>query len=160
LRNFRIGTSSKRSLAAPRTAPAGRSYYDAFVAGTVGIVVVSHSERLALGVQELLTQLGVTESAVAAAGGAEHGGVGTSAARVAAGIERVDAGSGVVILADLGSAVLTARLVLDDAGRDDLRLVDAPLVEGAVAAAVTAAGGGDLAAVVGAAEEARTIPKF
>ena len=65
--------------------------------------------------------------------------------------------------ADLGSAVLSVKVALeelDDAVREQVRLVDAPFVEGAVAAAVTAATGADLAAVAAAAEQARTIRKF
>jgi dihydroxyacetone kinase DhaKLM complex PTS-EIIA-like component DhaM len=72
----------------------------------------------------------------------------------------VDKGSGVVVLADLGSAVLTARSVLADGRGADVILVDAPLVEGAVAAAVIAATGADLATVRAAAEEARDARKL
>jgi dihydroxyacetone kinase DhaKLM complex PTS-EIIA-like component DhaM len=64
------------------------------------------------------------------------------------------------VLADLGSAVLTARTVLDDHPRDDVVLIDAPLVEGAVAAAVLASTGASLADVSEAAAEAREAPKF
>src|SRR5919198_69200 len=97
----------------------------------VGIVLVSHS---------------------AAAGGTEAGGLGTSAALIAAAAARVDRGAGVAVLADLGSAVLTVKALLSE--RHDLpdgtRLVDAPFVEGAVAAMVTASTGADIDAVVGA----------
>ena len=65
-----------------------------------------------------------------------------------------------VVLTDLGSAVLTARAVLDDLARTDVILVDSPFVEGAVAAAVIAATGADLATVRRAAEEARYVHKL
>jgi PTS hybrid protein len=128
----------------------------------VGIVLVSHSEPLARGLRELMLQVGGDNLAVAIAGGTEDGRLGTSYALVADAITSADKGSGVVILADLGSAVLTARTVLADLPATDPgpRLVDAPLVEGAVAAAVIAGTGADLATVVAAAEEARDARKL
>ncbi|WP_149181897.1 PTS fructose transporter subunit IIA, partial [Streptomyces sp. TRM49041] len=92
----------------------------------------------------------------AAAGGAPDGGLGTSAELIAQAAQDVDGGSGVAVLVDLGSAVLTVKALLAEG--DELpagtRLVDAPFVEGAVAAVVTAAAGGDLDAVEAAASEA------
>jgi dihydroxyacetone kinase phosphotransfer subunit len=128
--------------------------------GPVGIVLVSHSERLASGLRELLLQISSADLAVEAAGGTIDGGLGTSDARIRDAIKRADRGAGVIILTDLGSAVLTARAVLADQPRDDVTTVDAPFVEGAVAAAVIAATGADLSTVVGAAREARDVAKF
>jgi dihydroxyacetone kinase phosphotransfer subunit len=124
----------------------------------VGIVLVSHSPQLAEGLRELLLQLGADPDAVRVAAGTDDGRLGTSDARVRAAIEQADRGSGTLILADLGSAVLTARLVLDD--YPDAVLVDAPFVEGAVSAAVIAATGADLATVTLAAQESRNATKF
>ncbi|GIE87551.1 dihydroxyacetone kinase phosphoryl donor subunit DhaM [Actinoplanes regularis] len=126
--------------------------------GLVGIVLVSHSEQLASGLRELLRQVATPEVRIEPAGGTDDGELGTSPSRIAAAIETADTGAGVVVLADLGSAVLTARAVLADTPGPEL--VDAPFVEGAVAAAVTASTGADLAAVVEAAREARDVPKF
>lgn len=132
----------------------------------VGIVLVSHSAELARGLRELVLQIGGSALAVAVAGGTDEGGLGTSYRRIADAITSVGKGSGVVVLTDLGSAVLTARAVLADwADRADdhasaVRLVDAPFVEGAVAAAVIAATGADLATVCAAAEEARDARKL
>ena len=125
----------------------------------VGIVLVSHSETLVRGLAELLAEV-AGGATVVTAGGTGDGGLGTSDERIRAAIGQADRGSGVLLLADLGSAVLTARMVLDDDPRDDVVLADAPLVEGAVSAAVTASTGAGLAAVIAAAEEARTVPKF
>jgi PTS hybrid protein len=108
----------------------------------------------------MVVQLAPGEVTVEAAGGTDDGRFGTSYQRIEAAISAADHGRGVIILADLGSAVLTARTVLDDHPRDDVLLVDAPLVEGAVAAAVLAATGADLGDVSAAAEEAREMPKF
>ncbi|MEW1907873.1 dihydroxyacetone kinase phosphoryl donor subunit DhaM [Kitasatospora sp. NPDC085895] len=119
----------------------------------VGVVLVSHSPALAAGLAELLAELGAGEVRVAVAAGSADGGLGTSDEKIARAIDEADGGGGVAVLADLGSAVLTARLVL--AERPGAVLVDAPFVEGAVAAAVTASTGAPLDEVVTAAEEAR-----
>jgi phosphoenolpyruvate---glycerone phosphotransferase subunit DhaM len=129
------------------------------VAETVGIVLVSHSERLAEGLRDLLAQL-TGQGRVEIAAGTEDGGLGTSSELITQAIERADTGLGVVVLVDLGSAVLTVLDVLAEAQRDDVVLVDTPLVEGAVAAAVIAGTGADLPTVVAAAEEARDARKL
>jgi PTS hybrid protein len=126
---------------------------------SIGIVLVSHSAQLAAGLRELLAQIGSDQVPVAAAGGTEDGGIGTSYDRIVAAIAEVDRGAGVIVLPDLGSSVLTTLTVLEDYPRTDVLLVDAPFVEGAVAAAVTAAAGADLAAVAAAAREARGVRK-
>ncbi len=127
---------------------------------TVGIILVSHSRELASGLRALLLQIAADTLPVEAAGGTDDGRLGTSYDLVAAALERADQGVGVVVLPDLGSSVLTARSVLADHPNPDAVLVDAPFVEGAVAAAVTAASGADLAAVVAAAQEAQHVHKL
>jgi len=126
----------------------------------VGIVLVSHSERLASGLRDLLLQVGTVDVPVETAGGTDDGRIGTSYERVRDAIDRADRGAGVLVMADLGSAVLTARAVLADHPRPQTVLADAPFVEGAVAAAVIAAAGADLATVTAAAAEARDVPKL
>ncbi len=124
---------------------------------TVGLVVVSHSSLIAEGVVELAAQM-AGDVRIVAAGGTDDGGIGTSFDRVSNAIVAAETGDGVVILCDLGSAVLTAETALDladDATRARIRIADAPLVEGSVAASVAAQTGGDLDAVVAAAESAR-----
>ncbi|GAA4957407.1 dihydroxyacetone kinase phosphoryl donor subunit DhaM [Actinoplanes utahensis] len=125
----------------------------------VGIVLVSHSAELATGLRDLLSQVAGDDVRVEPAGGADDGTLGTSADRIGAAITRADAGAGVLILADLGSAVLTTRAVLDDLPPGPV-LADAPFVEGAVAAAVIASTGAGLAEVADAAREARDVPKL
>ncbi len=124
--------------------------------GKVGLVLVSHSVKIAEGLVDLARQM-APHIALVAAGGTDDDGIGTSFEKVSKGIAAADGGAGVVVLCDLGSAILTAETAvdfLDDALRDSVRIVDAPLVEGAVAAAVTAETGGDLNAVVDAAHSA------
>ncbi|MDI5966718.1 PTS-dependent dihydroxyacetone kinase phosphotransferase subunit DhaM [Streptantibioticus silvisoli] len=129
---------------------------------TVGVVLVSHSAAVAASVAELAVGLSGGGAAVAVrpAGGMPDGGLGTSAELIAAAVRSAESGAGVAVLVDLGSAVLTVKALLEDGELpDSARLVDAPFVEGAVAAVVTAGAGADLAAVVAAAEEAYTYRK-
>ncbi|GAQ65827.1 dihydroxyacetone kinase phosphoryl donor subunit DhaM [Streptomyces scabiei] len=132
-------------------------------AGQVGIVLVSHSAAVAASVAELARGLagGGADVPVAPAGGTGDGGLGTSAERISEAAASVDRGAGVAVLVDLGSAVLTVKALLaegDELPQDTL-LVDAPFVEGAVAAVVTASTGADLATVAAAASEAYTYRK-
>ncbi|MEU5591801.1 PTS fructose transporter subunit IIA [Streptomyces sp. NPDC020298] len=131
--------------------------------GLVGIVLVSHSAEVAASVAELARRLaaGGTAVPVAAAGGTEGGGIGTSSELVAAAAAAVDQGAGVALLTDLGSAVLTVKALLTEGDElpPDSRLVDAPFLEGAVAAVVTAATGAGLDAVEAAAVDAYTYRK-
>ena len=127
------------------------------VAHMVGIVLVSHSERLAHGLRDMLVQVAGEEVPIEAAGGTDDGGLGTSYDRILVAIDRADRGGGVLVLTDLGSAVLTAQTVLEDRVANTAVLVDAPFVEGAVAAAVLAGAGADLAECAQAATEARDV---
>ncbi len=124
----------------------------------VGLVVVSHSGRLAEGVVEVAAQM-APDVTVAAAGGTPDGGIGTDFDAVTAAVERADGGAGVVLLYDLGSARMVAEMVLEAlADPDAAVLADAPLVEGTVAAAVAAQGGAGLAEVADAARAAAGPP--
>ncbi|MEI5582379.1 MULTISPECIES: dihydroxyacetone kinase phosphoryl donor subunit DhaM [unclassified Agromyces] len=122
----------------------------------VGVVFVSHSERLAAGLVELARQMAPTVR-LEAAGGTDDGRIGTSFEKVTSAIGAADGGAGVVVLCDLGSAIMTADTALeflDDDQRGRVRIADAPLVEGGVAASVAAESGEGLDAVVRAAEAA------
>jgi phosphoenolpyruvate---glycerone phosphotransferase subunit DhaM len=126
----------------------------------VGIVVVSHSHELAVGTARLAGQMAGPGVRIESAGGTADGGLGTDADRVRAAIAGADQGEGVIVLGDLGSAFLTARVVLEGTSNGHVALVDAPLVEGAVAAAVTASAGLGLPEVAQAAEGAKGAAKF
>ena len=129
--------------------------------GTVGIVLVSHSAELAAGAAHLAAQVRGGTVTIIAAGGTDDGELGTSAAKVELGLHLAESGLGVVVLPDLGSAVLTVRAVLEDEDpATNVVMADAPFVEGVVAATVTAAAGGDIKAVAAAAEEARNARKL
>ena len=133
---------------------------------SVGLVLVSHSSRLAEGTRELAEQVAQGAAPIVAVGGAEDGSLGTNALAIASAIESLaeaDGVHGVVVLMDLGSAVLSAETALEQLSEEVLalvRLVDAPFVEGAVAAAVEASLGSDLAQVAASAEAARGLSKI
>lgn len=113
----------------------------------VGVVVVSHSRALGDAAVTLARQmLPGTEVAVEVAAGTEDGGLGTDAVAISAAITAADSGDGVVVLMDLGSAVMSAETALeflDDEVRDRVVLSPGPLVEGLVGAVVVASGGAD-----------------
>lgn len=128
----------------------------------IGIVVVSHSSRIADGVKELAEQMTRGSVRIAAAGGGPDGGLGTNADRIRSAIEDVDGGDGVLVLMDLGSAVMSAEIAVESLGDERSRQVllsDAPLVEGALVAAVEASLGKSLQEVNAAALRARDMQK-
>ncbi len=121
----------------------------------IGLVIVSHSAKLAEGVVDLARGMVGADFPIAAAGGlAEPDVLGTDALRVLQAIESVFSDDGVLVLTDLGSAILSAEMALDFLAPEQrlrARLCPAPLVEGTVAAAVAARGGAALEAVFAAA---------
>ncbi|WP_457972877.1 dihydroxyacetone kinase phosphoryl donor subunit DhaM [Arthrobacter sp. D1-17] len=118
----------------------------------VGIVVVSHSGKIAEGAVELAAQM-APDVRIIPAGGTSDGRIGTSLEKVMAALEQAGGSDGVVMLADLGSAVMTAESALEFAGNpSSILLADAPLVEGLVAAAVAAQSGAGVHDVRSAAE--------
>ncbi len=109
----------------------------------VGIVIVSHSQTLAEGVRELAEMM-AREVKIACAGGLEEGLSGVSYERIINAVEEVCGRDGALIFGDMGSAILTSELVLEEMKDDKLQLVKAPLVEGVVKAAALASGGADV----------------
>ena len=128
----------------------------------IGIVLVSHSAPLAEGLADMARQIAGGDVRVIAAGGGPEGTLGTDGDRIAAAIREAEGGDGVLVLVDLGSAVLSVRALLADGDLDGARVIlaDAPLVEGAIAASATASIGGDLDAAAAAAQEARDVRKI
>jgi phosphoenolpyruvate---glycerone phosphotransferase subunit DhaM len=129
---------------------------------TVGLVVVSHSAKVAEGVVEMAAQMAVGVR-MRPAGGTDDGGIGTDATLIADAIADADDGDGVLVFADLGSAVLSAQLAIDELvdeqRRSRVRIAEAPLVEGAVIAAIQASTGSSLEEVEAAARGAATMEK-
>jgi phosphoenolpyruvate-protein phosphotransferase/dihydroxyacetone kinase phosphotransfer subunit len=120
----------------------------------VSLVIVSHSGALADGVAELAREMGGADVAIEAAGGMDDGAIGTDAERVRLAVERVRSPDGVLVLMDLGSALMSAEMATEMLEPDGgpVALCGAPLVEGAVAAAARARTGASLDEV---ADEAR-----
>jgi PTS hybrid protein len=131
----------------------------------VGLVLISHSGTLVEGLREMVAQVAGDDVPVATAGGTQDGRLGTSAPQIAAAIhEALDAGADdALVLLDLGSAALSLELALEDfdpVDRARVRITEAPLVEGAVLAAVQASIGGSIDEVAAAAEGAATMAKL
>ena len=129
---------------------------------SVGLVIVSHSSRLAEGVAELAGQMAQGKIGIAAAGGTSEGGLGTSVDKIIAALRQVDSPDGILVLLDLGSAVMATEMAVEAFAVTSPHLVtisSAPLVEGAVIAAVEASIGNSLMEVAEAAASAITLPK-
>ncbi|WP_254769156.1 dihydroxyacetone kinase phosphoryl donor subunit DhaM [Salinilacihabitans rarus] len=128
----------------------------------VGIVVVSHSRKAAEGIAEIADEMG-GEGSVNAVGGTEDGRVGTTPDPIREAIEAAGSdGDGVVVVVDLGSAVMNAELAIEMAEVDgEVVMADAPVLEGALNAAVTAtSASASVESVKQAAEDARDVSKL
>ena len=128
----------------------------------MALVLVSHSAAIADGLAELVAQVAGPDVPIVAAGGGPDGSFGTDGGRVLEALRAASAGAGGVVLMDIGSAVLSVRAALEELGSEGERLVvvDAPLVEGAIAAGVTASTGATRDEVAAAAREASGARKF
>jgi PTS hybrid protein len=130
---------------------------------SVGLVIVSHSQKLAEGVAELAEQMASSSTVIAPAGGAADGSLGTSVEKVMQALVRADSGDGVLILLDLGSAGMVVEMALESLSAEQrarVQVSSAPLVEGAVLAAVEASIGRSLSEVVEAAGQAIHLSKL
>lgn len=126
----------------------------------VGIVIVSHSEKVAEGVKELALQM-APDACIVAAGGRPDGSIGTDVGKIITAIEEVQQGDGVVILVDLGSAVMSSEMAIEMVENpENIKIVDGPLVEGAIVGTLEASVNSKLKDVIAVIEEARTAKKF
>lgn len=119
---------------------------------TVALVLVAHVAEIAEGVRRLAAQM-APEVPILTAGGTDDGGVGTSFDKVTAALGEALGPDGAVVLYDLGSALLTAETAAEMLDDPRVEIVDAPLVEGTLAAATAAQQGGDRTGVARAARE-------
>ena len=106
----------------------------------VGIVIVSHSEKIAEGVKEVAEQM-VPEVKIYSAGGTDDGRIGTDAMKISAAIDNAFDKDGVILLFDLGSSLMNAEMAiefLDEDIKSKVEIIDAPLVEGTIVTAVYA----------------------
>jgi dihydroxyacetone kinase phosphotransfer subunit len=122
----------------------------------VGIVIVSHSVKVAEGAADMVRQMVGNSVRVAHTGGNSDGGLGTDVAAIMAAIDRAWSDAGVAILVDLGGAETNSEIAIEMLGddrRDRVIVCNAPIVEGSVIAATEASGGAPLEMVKCAAEE-------
>ncbi len=129
----------------------------------IGIVVVSHSAKVAEGVKEMADQMSQGRVPIAAAGGVDDQTLGTNAERIFAALQSAYSPDGVLVLMDLGSAVMSAQMAIEMMTPEQqakIQMTDAPLVEGAIVAAVEASLGRTLDEVKKAAEAASTMRKI
>ena len=128
----------------------------------IGIVIVSHSEYIANGLKDLVNEMNDGSVPVIAAGGADGGRIGTSAIRIQNAIESLEDCEHILIYADLGSSVLSAETAIDIIDEDlaeKVQIVDAPIVEGALAGVVQATISDDVEEVIRVSEDARNTHK-
>lgn len=128
----------------------------------VGIVIVSHSQKVAEGIREMALQMSKPTQKIIAAGGMDDGSIGTDAVKVSEAILAANDGDGVAVMVDLGSAVLSTEValeLLEDTIRNQVKIADAPILEGTISGAVEASLGSSLEAVIKTAEGARQLKK-
>lgn len=101
----------------------------------VGIVLVSHSAQVVAGIKEIIREV-IPHIPLEIAGGAEDGGIGTSFDKISAAIDQVSNDKGVLVFYDLGSAKMNASLAIEMSGKENIKIVEAPLLEGSYVAAV------------------------
>ena len=123
---------------------------------SVGVVIVSHSPKVAEGAADMVRQMVGEEVPLAWTGGNPSGGLGTDVGQIMAAIDRAWSNAGVVILVDLGGAETNSEMAIEmlpDDRRGKVLICNAPVVEGAVVAATEAAGGSSVDSVQQTAEE-------
>lgn len=128
----------------------------------VGLVIVSHSQKIAEGVKDLAMQMAPDYQGMIAAGGLEDGEIGTDPMKIMDAIRQADSGDGVVVLADLGSGIMSAETAIEFLEDEGImvKIADAPIVEGAIVAAVEADGGSDFDTVLRVTESTRGESKL
>ncbi|MBQ9828181.1 MAG: PTS-dependent dihydroxyacetone kinase phosphotransferase subunit DhaM [Lachnospiraceae bacterium] len=125
----------------------------------VGFVIVSHCRKLAEGVVEL-TKMMAEDVPILAAGGLEDGDFGTSFEKIYSAVEEVYSDDGVIMLMDMGSAVMTAEMVIESMEGRKVVMADCPLVEGAVTGTCDADSGMSLEEILEDLQDVKGQSKF
>ena len=129
----------------------------------IGVVLISHSEYITKGLKDLVNEMNDGSVPVVSAGGADGGRIGTSAIRIKDAIESMEECEHILLYADLGSSILSAETamdLIDEDLADKVQIVDAPLVEGALAGVVQATISDDVSDVIRVSEEAKNAHKI
>jgi len=126
----------------------------------VGIVIVSHSQKVAEGAKELALQM-ASDAQIAACGGLKDGSIGTDMEKITNGINAVMSEDGVIMLVDMGSAIMTSEMAIEMSDDPDkITIVDAPIVESAVYGAIEASIGSDKEKIIDVLKQAKIQAKF
>ena len=126
----------------------------------VGIVVVSHSQKVAEGAKELALQM-AADAKIAAAGGLQDGSIGTDMEKITNAINEVMSDDGVIMLVDMGSAIMTSEMAIEISDNPEkIKIVDTPVVEGTIFGAVEASIGSSMEQIMDVLAQAKTQPKF
>ncbi len=128
----------------------------------VGMVIVSHSEKIAQGIVDLCSEMSMGKVKIEAAGGTSDGRIGTDATKILNAINNVSEGDGVLVLVDMGSALMSTELALDLLNDENIHveIADAPIVEGSISGIVQASTGSSIDEVKKVIEESRNIKKL
>ncbi|RBP38977.1 dihydroxyacetone kinase phosphoryl donor subunit DhaM [Garciella nitratireducens] len=129
----------------------------------IGLVIVSHSNKISNGIVDLCYQMAGKNIKIISAGGTSDGRIGTDPIFIKEAIEKANDGDGVVILADIGSSIMSSELAIEMLEKDlqeKTYILDTPIVEGAVAVAVQACMSNDIQEILNVAEEARQTRKI
>ena len=125
----------------------------------VGIVVVSHSQKVAEGAKELALQM-AADAKIAAAGGLQDGSIGTDMEKITNAINEVMSDDGVIMLVDMGSAIMTSEMAIEMSDNPEkIKIVDTPVVEGTIFGAVEASIGSSMEQIMDVLAQAKTQPK-
>lgn len=126
----------------------------------VGIVVVSHSQKVAEGAKELALQM-AADAKIASAGGLQDGSIGTDIEKITNAINEVMSEDGVIMLVDMGSAIMTSEMAIEmSENPEKIKIVDTPVVEGTIFGAVEASIGSSMEQIVDVLKQAKIQPKF
>lgn len=130
---------------------------------STGMIIVSHSEKLAEGVAELIAEMGSDDVKIMAAGGTGDGRLGTNAIRIQKAMEAMVDCQHILVYCDMGSSVISTEtamdLLEDDVLAEKIYLVDCPLVEGAFTGVVQASVSQDVEEIIAVSEKAREMHK-
>ncbi len=129
----------------------------------IGLVIVSHSNKISEGVVDLCYEMAGEDLKIISAGGTSDGRIGTDPMLIKESIEKTYDGDGVVILADIGSSIMSSELaieMLEEEIKEKTIILDAPIVEGSIAVSVQASISNDMEEIKKAAEEARNTRKL
>lgn len=130
----------------------------------IGILIVSHSKALAEGAVEVAKQMADERLPIKAVGGLDDGSIGTDAVRIMEGLYSVYTEEGVLVFVDLGSSVLSTQMAMDLLGdekmKSNIHIVNAPIVEGSIVAALQASIEDPIESVIEEAENAWKMNKL